>query len=185
MILSSSASAALPSTIFFIICSSHTGLLAVLQVLQMQSHHAAFALAFPLLAFPTPDLPIANSSSLFWSRFKCQLLKEVVSPKLSGIKQPFYYAHRFSEPGVQTGQCEEACLCCMMSGENLKIRSDLMAKGWTHPKVPLLTWLLVGVGYCLGSQLGCWPEHLLVASPCGLCMGRFGLPHSIVAWFQE
>lgn len=85
MILSSSPSAALPPTIFFIICSSHTSLLIVLQVLPIQSRHVAFALAFPSLAFPTPDLPIANSSSLFWSQFKCQHLKEVVSLKLSGI----------------------------------------------------------------------------------------------------
>ena len=39
-----------------------------------------------------------------------------------------------------------------------------MARDWNQPEVPSHQRPLLGAGYCLGPQLGWWPEHLLVVS---------------------
>lgn len=54
-----------------------------------------------------------------------------------------------------------------MSGENLRIRGDLMARDWDPPKVPVLTRLLVGVGYVWDLSWAAeqntylWPLHVI------------------------
>lgn len=120
-------------------------------------------LSFPPLACPAPALLTAKFFLLIVVSVQVSASQRWC-PKLSGIKQPCYDVHRFSGPGIWTGQGGESVSVLHDVWRRLKSRSDLMTRGWNQPEVPSHQQLLLGAGYCLGPQLGWQPEHLLVVS---------------------
>lgn len=112
----------------------------------------------------------SHSLSLSLSHYYCSKTNH---PKLCGTKPPFYSAHMFWSSGIQR---------------------EHSGNGWTlqclGPQLGLLDiWGLEYLKACslprLATDTGCQLEHRHMASPCGVCMGSFGLPRSMVAGFQE
>lgn len=136
--------------------SCFTDTISLLTFGAQAGHHALWASVSTSTTWSHNHCPVTPCCSSYY----CGI---ATTTKLSGTKQPFYYAQRFCWSGIQPGHCS---VTSGASAGRLQGWGWLDSWAWNHLGV-MLPCLELDAGCQLGTQ-GYWQKHTNMTLPCGL-----------------